>query len=87
VSDPVSIADDAAYWRKMYEERLALQEDGFTALLADRDCYRDALRMACADGWADGEGAMHGYLRVAAASIGTHGPNATASAPTRERSS
>lgn len=39
---PPPIEEDAAYWRQMYEERLALQEDGFTALLADRDRCREA---------------------------------------------
>jgi hypothetical protein len=42
----VPIEQDAAYWRKMYEERLALQEDGFTILLADRDRLRTALEEA-----------------------------------------
>lgn len=41
---PPPIEEDAAYWRKMYEERLALEEDGFTALLAERDRYRETLR-------------------------------------------
>jgi hypothetical protein len=42
-SAPRPLADDAAYWRQMYEERLLLQEDGFTVLLGERDRYRDAL--------------------------------------------
>lgn len=35
------IDHDASYWRKMYEERMVLEEDGFGALLADRDRHRD----------------------------------------------
>jgi hypothetical protein len=41
----VRIENDAGYWRQKYEEQLALQEDGFTTLLEDRDGWkRDALR-------------------------------------------
>jgi len=48
---PVPIEDDAAYWRKMYEELLALQEDGFAVLLADRDRARSLLAEKDAELW------------------------------------
>ena len=37
-----------------------------TRLQAKLDAYEAALRQACHDAWADGEGAMAGYLRAAA---------------------
>jgi hypothetical protein len=40
---PIPIEEDVGYWRKMYEELLAVQEEGFTALLADRDEARALL--------------------------------------------
>lgn len=42
------IDSDAGYWRKMYEERIAVEEEGFGALLAERDQLRDTIRRALA---------------------------------------
>lgn len=39
---PTDIDSDAAYWRKMYEERIAIEDEGFAVLLAERDRLRDA---------------------------------------------
>lgn len=36
---------------------------------ADVEVYRTALGLACSDGWADGKGAMDGYLADAVARI------------------
>ena len=40
VAEPVPIEQDAAYWRKMYEERVAIEDQGFGVVLAERDALQ-----------------------------------------------